>query len=157
MVGTIYQLENKKAARWLLAYPERKQAYFEMLNNVQFIGAAVNDGMPRSTEIGRPAEKKGIRLADIDKARLWLMAIEDAEKTLGEKKLAFLDIRRQAEKQKSNSPGRPGWIDYTMSRYADWHSRRYGGDYVPSYNTLRTWWQEIIDVTVRIAIRRGCL
>jgi len=147
-----FQNENKQAAKWLLEYPERRQAYIEK-SNIQFIGAAVNDGMPRGYDTGRPCESKGIRLADLEIERQWIITIENVEKTLGPKKLAFLDI----QKNRSNSVGRPGWIDYTMARYADWHNRNYGGDYVPSYNTLKVWWQEIIDITVRLAIRRGCL
>jgi len=151
-----FQKENRTAAKWLLEYPERRQAYIEK-SNIQYIGAAVNDGMPRGYDTGRPCESKGIRLADLEIERQWIITIENVEKTLGPKKLAFLDIRRQAGKNRSKTKGRPGWTDYTMVRYADWHNRNYGGDYVPGYQTLKEWWKELIDITVRIAIRRGCL
>jgi len=154
---TAYKEENRQAAKWLLEYPERRQAYINRMNSIQYLGATQYDGMPHGTDVGRPCEAKGIRLADLDIDKKWIMAIEDAERTLGPKKLAFLDIRRQAEKQKASTGGRPGWMNYTMEKYADWQHRRYGGDYVPSYNTLRAWWDEILNVAVRIAIRRGCL
>jgi len=150
-----YQKENRQATKWLLQYNELKQGYIEK-SNIQYLGAAVNDGMPRSTDVGRPCESKGITLAGLEAARKWIISIEGVESVLGPKKLVFLQIRRQAEKQSCN-PGKSAWIDYTMSHYAEWHHREYGGDYVPSYRTLQEWWKEIVDITVRLAIRNGCL
>ncbi|MBP2652616.1 MAG: hypothetical protein H6Q73_185 [Firmicutes bacterium] len=152
-----YQDENKQAAKWLLEYPERRQAYLERMNSIQFLGAVVCDGMPHGTDTGRPAEKKGIRLADLDYDKRWIIAIEMAEQTLSRRKRAFLDIRRMAELVKTSTGGRPGWIDYTMSRYSDWHEREYGYCNIPTRQTFYKWWDEMVNIVVRIAIRQSCL
>jgi hypothetical protein len=155
-----YRTQNRIAAQWLLQYNERKQSYLDRSREFTVLGAVQYRHTPTGTDISQPTQSKAISLVRLREDELWLMAVEDAESTLGEKKLAFLDIRRQAEKNMMigvNEPGRPAWIPYVQSHYADWHSRRYGGDYVPSERTMRMWWGEIINVTVRIAIKRGAL
>jgi len=153
-----FQKENRTAAKWLLEYPERRQAYIEK-SNIQFIGAAVNDGMPRGYDTGRPCESKGIRLADLEIERRWLIAVEQTEQTFGRRKRAFLDMRRIAEMRKESGPigGRPGWTDYVSVRYAEWHEREYGYVSIPTRKTFNRWWGEMVDAVVRIAIRQGCL
>lgn len=58
---------------------------------------------------------------------------------------------------RSRDVGRPGWVDYVQARYAEWHDRRYGQGYPPSKRTMIGWMDNIIDVTVRIAIKQGVL
>ena len=153
-----FKQQDKIAAEWLLHYHERKKQYQIQQEEHTVLSAANYNGLPRGNGIGRPTENKGLILAELEETHAWLQTIEDAESTLSEKKQAFLDIRRRAEQLEFvREVGRPGWVDYVQVQYADWHERNYGTEYLPSKKTLHLWWNEIIDVTVRIAIRRGCL
>jgi hypothetical protein len=153
-----FKKQDKIAAEWLLNYHDRKKQYKLQQKNYSVLSATSYSGMPHSTDIGRPAENKGIALIELEEKRLWIMTIKDAESTLSEKKQAFIEFRRRAEELDFiKEVGRPGWVDYVQVKYAEWHEREYGKAYLPSKNTLHSWWNEIVDVTVRIAIRRGCL
>lgn len=152
--------QNKIAAKWLLEYPEKRQDYLDRSGEFVVLSAVRVSGLPGGTSIGNPTQSKGLSLATLEEIRLWIMAIEDAESTLSEKKLEFLGIRRQAEKIKYEGDlerGRPPWVPYVQVHYADWHQRRYGAFFEPGRRTLLSWWDEIINVTVRIAILRGCI
>jgi hypothetical protein len=152
--------QNKIAAKWLLEYPERRQSYIDQLSEFSVLGAMKYSSQPGGTDPGDPTKNKGVSLATLDEQRLWIMTIEETESTLGEKKLVFMDIRRQAENIKYEGDmerGRPPWMLYVQSHYADWHQRRYGVYYEPSRKTIFNWWYEIINIAVRIAIKRGCL
>ena len=152
--------QNKIASKWLLEYPERRQDFMARISEFSFLSATIYSGMPTGTDVGTPCENMGLSLAQMEESRLWIMTIEDTERTLGEKKLAFLDARRWVDKQqrKSDTPGkgRPPWVDVTQARYADWFLRRFNNMSYPNRNTIFKWWEEIINVTVRIAIARGC-
>lgn len=154
--------QNKIAEKWLLEYPERKQQYIERMHEFGVLGSTVYTGLPTGTDVGMPTQAKAITLVHLDEERLWIMTIEDTESTLSEKKRAFLDARRWVDEQQQEfdpgaEGGRPGWIDRTVIRYAKWHERRYGRYYEPSRRAIMYWWNEIINVAVRIAIKRGCL
>ena len=83
------------------------------------------------------------------------MTVEDTESIFGEKKSTFLDLRRKAALKATGEVGRPGWVDFVQAKYADWHERQYGKACVPDKITLYRWWDEIVEVAVRIAIKRG--
>lgn len=160
MLNTAYDLksENKIASGWLLNYHERLQAFKSSMASFSELGATIYTGMPHSPTIGNPTENKGITLAQLEDTKVWLMTIEDTERCLSEKKRAYLDMRRRSnEIEAQQEIGRPGWVDYVQMRYSDWHYRRYGIAYVPSRCQLFRWWNEIVDIAVRIAIRRGVL
>lgn len=152
--------QNKVAAKWLLEYPERRQQYIDRMSEFSTQSAIRYTAMPTGTDVGRPCENMVISLAEMEEQRLWIMTIEDTMRTLGEKKLAFLDARRWVDKQQREveqpSAGRPGWVDPTLVRYSDWFARRYGRASYPNRNTMFKWWDEIINIVVRIAIARGC-
>jgi hypothetical protein len=152
-----FKMQDRRAAEWLLNFPEYKQAYSDVAQGLSELGAVKYTGMPRGSGIGKPVESQGIFLAELEKKQRWIMTIEDTERIVSEKKLAFLSIRRQAEKITDNKVGRSGWMDYAQIQYAKWHERRYGTGFVPSHSTLKMWWNEMVDIVVRIAIRRGCL
>lgn len=159
--------ENEKASQWLLDYPQRKNTYIEAIENMQefsALSATEYTGMPGGGKVGHPAESKGMVLVDfgLQKSELkkqlqWILAVEDTEKTLSEKRLVFLELRRRASHLELNQVGRPAWTAYVQTKYADWHYRKYGRASVPSKQAMISWWNDMVDVTARIAIRRGCL
>lgn len=155
-----YAGQNRCATKWLLEYPARRIEYIDRMAEFTVLSATKLTGMPKGTDVGRPVENMGLSLARMEDARLWIVTIEDTEKCLGEKKLAFLNIRRWAHTQQQevgSDKGRPGWVDTSQARYAEWFLRQYGRPSYPDRRTVFKWWDEIVNVAVRIAIARGCV
>ena len=152
-----FKRQDKISADWLLNCQEYRNQYLVEKESYSELSATIYSGMPHGSGIGKPAENKAITLTDLEVKKFWIMTIEDAESTLSDKKNIFLELRRRAEQIDAiREVGRPGWVDYVQVRYADWHEREYGKACLLSKNTLHGWWNEIVDVTVRIAIKRGC-
>lgn len=153
-----YAGQNRVAAKWLLEYPERRIDFLDRMREFSMLSATKLTGMPTGTDVGRPVENMGLSLAQMEDTRLWIITIEDTEKCLGEKKLAFLSARRWVHNQQldDGKEGRPGWVDASQAKYAEWFFRRYGRPSYPDRRTVFRWWDEIVNVTVRIAIARGC-
>lgn len=152
------EIENKTASEWLLYYHQRRQAYFQAKANFTELSATAYTGMPHGSGVGNPTLKKSIDLGKLRHDELWIITIEDVERILSPKKRVFLEVRRRAEEIKYDGDnGRPDWVGYTQCAYADKIMRLYGYEHVPSERTMRAWWNSIVDIAVRIAIRRGCL
>ena len=150
--------QNLEALRWILNYSQYRESYIQMQAEFNEVAATQYTGMPHGSGVGNPTIKKAVSLAEIERMKKWIMTIEYMERTLSEKRLAFLEFRRRAEcLDRSRDVGRPGWVDYVQARYAEWHDTRYGHGYPPSKRTMIDWMDNIIDVTVRIAIKQGVL
>lgn len=159
--------ENKKASDWLLEYPQRLHTYIEAIENMKefsALSATEYTGMPGGGKIGHPPESKSMTLIDyslqapeLELQRQWIMVIEEVEKVFGEKKLVFLELRRRAENIEFKTVGRPAWTGYVQEKYADWFYRKYRRASVPGTQTMKDWWKDMVDVTVRVAIRHKCL
>ncbi|MDR3563417.1 MAG: hypothetical protein P4N59_18555, partial [Negativicutes bacterium] len=92
--------QNKIAQKWLLEYPERKQAYMEQKSEFTVLSVPRMTGLPTGTDVSMPTQNKVMALDRLEESRLWLQVVEDTEKVLGEKKLALLDARRWVEEQR---------------------------------------------------------
>ena len=151
--------QDREALRWILDFDYRKQAYIEAVAQFNTLGATAYNGMPHGSGVGNPTQQKAVTLTELERQKNWIMTVEAMERTLSEKRRAFLEFRRRAEglDGKQERPGRPAWSGYVQVRYGEWHERRYGVAVVPGRKTMDNWINEMIDVTVRIAIRKGCL
>ena len=150
-----FKRQDRIAAEWLLNYHDRRRAYIDAQESYTALSATVNTGMPHGSGTSNPTEQRALSLTELERQKLWIMTVEDAEKVFGEKKREFLNMRRYADGVESTCVGRPGWVDCVQARYADWHEQRYGKACAPARMTMYKWWDEIVEVTVRIAIRRG--
>lgn len=150
--------QNREALDWILNFAEKRQAYITKLNDFTVLGAVKLDGMPHGTSPGNPCQNKGISLVEIEQMKKWIIVIESMEKTLSEKQTRYLQLRRDAEQnnKRDREPGRPGWVDYVQAKYSAWFFNRYGGCCVPSPQSMDTWMNKIVDVTVRIAVQQKC-
>ena len=157
MLAIDFKKQDRVAADWLLNYHDRRRAYIDAQESYTALSATVSTGMPHGSGTSNPTESKAISLAELERQKLWIMTVEDAEKVFGERKREFLNIRRYADSEESSGVGRPGWVDCVQARYAAWHESRYGKADVPAKVTMYRWWDEIIEVTVRIAIKRGLM
>ncbi|WP_373325644.1 hypothetical protein [Sporomusa paucivorans] len=149
--------QNREALKWILNYHELRKAYISLTEEFSEIAATAYTGMPHGSGVGNPTMHKSIKLMDLEYHKKWLIVIEMMERTLSEKRQVYLEFRRRAECLDNNAVGRPGWVGYVQARYADWHERRYGQGYPPSKQTMSKWMNDIVDVTVRLAIRQGIL
>jgi len=151
--------QNKEALKWILDIHDLRKSYFESMATFATLGAVADDGLPKGTGTSNPCMNKALSLVDMENRKKWIISIEQMEQTLSEKSRKFLEIRRDAEHQPNtkNEPGRPGWVNYTMAKYTEWHYYRYGGDFTPSVDQMKKWTNMIIDTTVRIAIKNGAM
>jgi hypothetical protein len=150
--------QNKEALHWILNYSLLRETYIHSMYGFNEIAATVYTGMPHGSGTGNPTVNKAITLSELEHQKKWLMTIECMESTLSEKRKAFLEFRRRAEQLDNGCEvGRPGCLDYVQVKYAEWHQKRYGYGFPPSKQTMCRWMKDIIDVTVRIAIRQGVL
>lgn len=150
--------QNQIASEWLLHYHKRRSEYFERLSQFSPIAATQYTGMPHGSGVGNTTASKAIDLGGLKSDEIWIMTIEDAERILSPKKAIFLEVRRMAEDIKYDGDiGRPNWTGYTQVNYAEKINRMYGYDRVPSERAMNNWWNSMVDIVVRIAIKRGCL
>ncbi|TCL39975.1 hypothetical protein EV210_101175 [Anaerospora hongkongensis] len=158
--------QDKQAAEWLLNFPDKRKAYFESMakmynTNGEYaseVAATLYTGMPKGSDVGRPAEDKAIGLVELSQQNIWIMTIEDVYKVLSPKKLIFLEARRQAEITYYDAKqGRPGWVAETAKQYCNLIEKQYGYYHLPAEKTVKSWWKDVINITVRVAQRRGCL
>ena len=152
-----FKRQDRIAAEWLLNYHDRRRAYIDAQESYTALSATAITGMPHGSGTSNPTEQRALSLAELERQKMWIMTVEDTEAIFGEKKKAFIEMRRFAENINTGEVGRPGWVDYVQARYADWHERQYGKAFVPSKKTMQNWWNDIIEVAVRVAIRRGIL
>ena len=152
-----FKRQDRVAADWLLNYHDRRRAYIDAQESYTALSATVNTGMPHGSGTSNPTEQRALSLAELERQKLWIETVEDVEKIFGERKREFINMRRYAESVESDCVGRPGWVDCVQARYASWHESRYGKANVPGRMTMYGWWDEIVDVTVRIAIQKKLL
>ena len=148
---SIWSKSNTTAADWLLNIADRRRQYVQRQSEFSCLSVVTSDGQPSAHNPGRPTERKGMQLAELEAAKCWIITIEMVESMLSPKKTAFLAIRRESEGPSMNDRGRPAWVDYAQMQLME----RHGIDL--SRRAMFDWWREIVELTVRVAIRRGCL
>ena len=163
--------DRRTAERYLLHYPELLKDYEESRRVVVEGEPVVDAGKPpviapfpdpekgreenagggRSNLPGNPTEARALKAATYDEkqdAYTWLKAVEIVQRSLGERKNIFVEIRRSAETQSlgTRGQGRPGWVVYCQMQYQAAIAERFldGGRYV-SEKTIRTWWGQLVD------------
>lgn len=172
--------DRRTAERYLLHYPELLKDY-EAARRVAVDGEPVVDaGQPQvmvsfpDPEKGReenvgggwgnlpgnPTEAKAMKAVGYDEkqdAHTWLKAVEIVQRSLGERKNIFIEIRRKAEAQsmEARAQGRPGWVVYCQMHYQAAIAERFLEEarYVGE-RTIKAWWGQLVskvaDVHARI-------
>jgi len=146
--------ENRVAAAWLIHYRERKREHGERREE---IAAGVrerdeNIGGGRSSLPGKPVERLACNLDahDNGNAAKWLQTVEDTKAILGPKKQQLLELRQECRLYLSPVGGRPGWIAPVQQRFGE------TAGWCPAERTLQDMWRDIVALTVRVAMARGC-
>lgn len=149
---SIWNKSNATASDWLLNIADRRRQYVRRQSEFSCLSVVASDGQPSAHNPGRPTERMGMQLVDLEAAKCWIMTIELVESMLSPKKIAFLQLRREAgELPGTGDPGRPSWVPYVQANLMC----RHGIDL--SRDAMFDWWHELIELTVRVAIKRGCL
>lgn len=149
---SIWNKSNATASDWLLNIADRRRQYVQRQSEFSCLSVITSDGQPSAHNPGRPTERMGMQLVDLEAAKCWIMTIELVESMLSPKKMMFLQLRREAgELPGTGDPGRPSWVPYVQSNLVC----RHGIDL--SRDAMFDWWHELIELTVRVAIKRGCL
>ena len=147
--------DRKVAITYLLNYHELLAQYHARkvaeIEDVPKVGGGGHGSLP-----GKPTEAKAIKSAAYDESHdeyKWLKAVEIAERTLPDRKMLFLQIRRVAEMHNkgSHDRGRPAWVPYTQAHYADEIEKRYGqSEKPPKDKVMRGWFNRIVDTVVLV-------
>ena len=143
---------NTTAANWLLNIEAKRRQYIQNQSEFACLSVVTSDGQPSAHNPGRPTERKGMQLAELEAAKCWIITVEKVESMLSPKKTAFLEIRREAELIAGEGDrGRPAWVDYAQAQLMS----RHGIDL--SRRAMFDWWRELVELTVRVAIKKGCM
>jgi rhodanese-related sulfurtransferase len=169
--------DRRTAERYLLHYPELLKDY-EAARRVAVDGEPVVDadkppmmepfpkdgkienvGGGRSNLSGNPTEARALKAAAYDEkqdAYAWLKAVEIVQRSLGERKNIFIEIRREAEAQamEARVQGRPGWVVYCQMHYQNAIAERFldSARYVGE-RTIREWWGQLISRVAAVHAR----
>ncbi len=151
--------DNEEASSWLLYYPVRRRQYYQ--DRLELLGSTPSSEIRVKTGPGNQTMQKALRMSALDHVEDWLKIIELVENVLGEKKLVFLKVRREASYiQDRFVRGRPAWVVYTQHHYANEMAKKYQSQpekFWLSERTLKSWWQEIVELTARLALKKGLL
>ena len=142
--------DNATAEDWLINYPERRMKYLEDFE-IRFDKKTYCE-VPTRSGPGRPTEVMLPRLDRLMETEKWLVTIEKVQDTIGPKKKAFLYLRREAKHMDH-------WRPYVREQYAILMADRLNGaphNFMLGLDTISDWWHEIIELTVRLALMRGC-
>ena len=151
-------IDRCTAEEWLLHYQSRKSQYYSDLNYV-----TESSGMPEvfvKMGPGNIVMQKVVSLADLEHAEKWLLVIEGVQDTLGPKKRLFLDLRRKAAGLNKTVRGQVVWRTYVQSHYAEIMAKEHGTTkdiFWLHDNTIGKWWNEIVEMVMYVALKKGCL
>ena len=114
--------DHRQAEHYLLSYVQERKAYAKQRAEYVYKTTAGRDPTAASAE-------RGIFYDTHARAAHWLRAVEIMQQGLPEEKQLFLQLRRDAEKQKGNgfSRGRHGWVIRVQHRLAEEMESRYPG------------------------------
>lgn len=148
--------QNRKATYHLLHIDEERKKYQRDMNGLSFIRSPMLTGMPHGTDISNPTMNNAEKIFSLEDDYKWIPVISAVEASLTEKQSKFLDLRRKAEKI-PHTQGRPNWVSYVQTQYSLWYQSKYGNIRVVHRNTLNGWMDDIVELTVRVAISNACL
>lgn len=147
--------ENRVVTGWLLYYPERKQSYDERRDDIIHGSSRPRlSEAPGNAYISDTTGRKGDKLATMDERDgAWLKLMEDVYPRLPWKMRLLVDLKR---KHKIGVKGRPtNWV--VALEFSEGVSRKTGKDYTAGAETIRHWWDMVVEYAAREAAKRGLL
>lgn len=153
------QDDNKIVAGWLLWINERKEQYhLKRIEIYNSSGPCLSEAIPgNKTNVSDPTGSKIEKLSDLITAEKWINLIEDVENKLNWRKKIFLKLRREHR----FCTGRKGWTAAVQYKYAHEIAKITGQKpeevWIDSRHTFKVWWNQIVEITARLAAKRGLL
>lgn len=148
------KVENRTVANWIIHYRERKRKYEERKQEI-IAGKREDDenvGGGRSSLPGKPVENITCKIDEHEHSdtAVWLQTVEDVKAIVGPKKKQLIEFRQECKFYISPDGGRPGWIAPVQQRFGEITG------WVPSEQVLKNYWNDIVTMTARVAMARGC-
>ena len=146
--------ENEIASDWLLFYHDLCKDYLEQREEI-INSSGKNNTLSQRSRLSNPRKKgpesrvelKGRRLFDeLHQSELWVKLIEKIEQELPDRLKVFLNLRRKHRYAR----GRNGWTAAVQAELPE-------SMWIESRNTFTFWWKDIVNYTVRQAIRNNLL
>ena len=152
--------ENRVVSDSLLYYPERLRQHEEQLATVTFISSpSLSDDIQGTGGTSDPTARVAGQRLKYDSE--WFSLIADVERSLPEKQRVFLQVRREALNIQGGGRGKPAWVSYVQCKYPLAMSQKTMRPvecyYISTPSIFYSWWNKIVEYTVRKAIRRGLL
>jgi len=155
--------DNQLISSWLIYYRERKRNVEDIREEILYRTQQPGADRVSSSTISDPAYQRAEELQrKTEQDMKWLKTVEDVYSILGAKKRLLLKLR-QDESEKpitKKKRGRPGWVIWVQMHWAEEYSKSSG---LPidccwvTDDTLKDWWPDIINITARLAGKRGLL
>jgi len=157
--------QNRKVAGWLLFYPEMKEWMEEEKEKIR-------QGVIKSIRYSHEAKSKTnkvndsvaniiVRIDEIERTKKaqCVRLIEDVMMALPLEKRVFLGLK-QKYRYYRGCRGKTGAYTKIQIEYAKVMSQQTGmseEEVWKEIRTLQSWWREIVEVTVRLALQRNLL
>lgn len=152
--------ENRKCEDWLLFADDRAKMLRQQRDEMLVPSSISRDGMPGAPLfVSNPTMNTALAVASLplDEAEAWLDLMRLIETGLPTHLQVFLDLRRQTRHCRGNK----GWVGFVQSRYPVVMEKATGKPakehYVAHRSTFTEWWHDIVEITARLAIRKGML
>lgn len=142
--------QNKIASEWLIYYQERKREHGERRQELYSKREKAGE---LSTGLSKPTEMIATNLVNHDcfsNAAKWFETVETVYNMVGHKKRLLIRLRQECKFYVSFNGGRPGWIVPVQVRFGEEMG------FVPAEQALRNTWEDIINLTVRMAFIKKC-
>lgn len=162
----LQELKNdyKTAEEWLLFYNEREAQYEADSRYILDESPAFKNTGKSTVYSNSYTEYKVVQLESLDNSEKWLTTIKLVESMLSPQKQIFLEMRRRAaQKNKTllaNKKRRTNWILFVQQHYFATMTKKSAKNrekYWLSEKTIENWWQEIVNATRIIALKRRCV
>jgi len=150
--------DNVVVTGWLLYCKERKREYEqkkEMIINSSFSDRFSE--VPGKAYISDSTARKAVKLAELEKTEKWIELIEEVERRLPWKMQLILRLRRES---KYSRRFKGYWRVYVHMKYVEKIAailNKNGEDVWVSEETIRRFWDKIVNYTARLAGKRGLL
>lgn len=152
--------ENRTVEDWLLYAEDRAKILRQQRNDMLTPAGVSCDGMPGAPYyVSNPTANTAIAAASIplDTAEAWVELVRLVEIGLPTHLQVFLELRRQTRHCRGNK----GWVAFVQSRFPQEMEKATGkpakDHFVSHRSTFTDWWNVVLDITVRLAIRKGLL
>lgn len=157
-----FEEQDRKAAGWLLYHGDRKKELEEEKEEIRQSGlSAVSYTHEPKSQTNRKSDSVASTIIKLDSIRKEkeIRLIEDVMQVLPQEKRVFLELR---QKYRHVRGGRGNYGAYTKIQYeyAEKMAKLTGKDEEEVWKaeiTLKKWWKEIINITVRLALKRNLL